>query len=223
MSDVSKYQDRYQSIQTIYGFTFGVTIAVIIEAVLRGETSALPHFLIYSTIGFGLFWSIEFAARRVVLPEKTEQTKRVRRMILLGRYTGLCVLLYFLFNFLLTTSGIVIGLLACFIICVTYFIGNRFNSKEGDAKRVRNIEMFDLASSGLIVMLAFCIGYFVGKWIGGYFGNAKIGSYIGLSIGMVAALVQGFRMEKQRRDAVKKGQDMKEDKLLRLNNDSPLS
>ena len=220
MSAVSKFEDQYRSIQTVYGFTFGLTIAVIIEAVFRGETSALPHFLIYSTIGFGLFWFIEFAARQVVLPEKTEQAKRVLRMIFLGRYTGLCVQLYFLFNFLLTTGGIIVGLLACLIICVTYFIGNRFGSKEDDAKKSTNIEMFDVASDGLIVVLGLCIGYFVGKWIGGYFGYAKIGSYIGLSLGFVAAFVQGLR-KKQRRDA-QKVQDMKEDKLLRLNNHSSL-
>lgn len=222
MGAVSKFEDQYQSIQTIYVFTVGLTIAAIVEAVLKGETSALPHFLIYSTIGFGLFWSIEFAARQVVLPEKTEQTKRVLRMIYLGRYMGLGVLLYFLFNFLFTSTGIVPGLLACFTICVTYFVGNWFNSKLDNTKRVTNVKMFSLASSGLIIVLAFCIGFFGGRWLGGYWGNAEIGSYIGLALGFVAALVQGLRVEKQRREAAQKVQDTKEENLLRLNNDSSL-
>ena len=82
--------------------------------------------------------------------------------------------------------------------------------------------MFYLASSGLIIFLALCIGYFLGKWIGGKFGDASIGANIGLVLGVATGIVQGFRVEKQRREAAQKAQDMKKDNLLRINNDSPL-
>ena len=82
--------------------------------------------------------------------------------------------------------------------------------------------MFYLASSGLIIFLALCIGYFLGKWIGGKFGDASIGANIGLVLGVATGIVAGFRVEKQRREAAQKAQDMKRDNLLRINNDSPL-
>jgi hypothetical protein len=202
MSAVLEFEDR--SIRNIYLFTFGLTITVIIEALLKGKSSTFPIFLIGSTIGFSLFWSIEFAARQVVLTEKTKQTKYLLNMIFLGRYTVLGGLLYFLFNFLFASTDIILALLACVTICVTFFVVNWLNSKLSDAKRVKNVKMFDIASSGLIIFLALCIGYFLGKWIGGKFGDASIGANIGLVLGVATGLVQGFRMEKHRREAAQK-------------------
>ena len=46
-----------------------------------------------------------------------------------------------------------------------------------------NVGMFDLASIGITLALAICIGYFGGKWVGGKLGNAAIGSYIGFGMG----------------------------------------
>jgi hypothetical protein len=202
MGAVLELENRF--IRNIYLFTFGLTITVIIEALLKGKSSTLPIFLIGSAIGFSLFWSIEFAARQVVLTEKTKQTKYLLNMIFLGRYTVLGGLLYFLFNFLFASTDIILALLACVTICVTFFVSNWLGSKLGDTKRITNVEMFNLASYGLKIVLAICIGYFVGKWIGGYLGNAEIGSNIGLTLGAAAALVHGFRVEKQRREAAQK-------------------
>jgi hypothetical protein len=200
MGAVLELENRF--IRNIYLFTFGLTITVIIEALLKGKSSTLPIFLIGSAIGFSLFWSIEFAARQVVLTEKTKQTKYLLNMIFLGRYTVLGGLLYFLFNFLFASTDIILALLACVTICVTFFVVNWLNSKLsdaklGDTKRITNVEMFNLASYGLKIVLAICIGYFVGKWIGRYLGNVEIGSYIGLAFGFAAMFVRGFRMEKQ--------------------------
>ena len=202
MGAALEFEDRF--IRNIYLFTLGLTVSVVVEALIKGAFSALPIFLIGSAIGFSLFWSIEFAARQVVLTEKTKQTKSLLSMIFFGRYTVLGVLLYFLFYFLLASTDIILALSACVTICVTFFVSNWLGSKLGDAKRITNVEMFNLASYGLKIVLAICIGYFVGKWIGGYLGNAEIGSNIGLTLGAAAALVHGFRVEKQRREAAQK-------------------
>ncbi|MDE0635717.1 MAG: AtpZ/AtpI family protein [Candidatus Poribacteria bacterium] len=212
MGAVLELEDR--SIRTIYLLTLCLTITVVVEALIKRESSTLPIFLIGSAIGFSLFWSIEFAARKVVLSEKTRQSKYLQGIIFFSRYTVLGGLFYFLFAS--------IDIIFAIISCIGYFGSAWFSSKLGDEKRVTNVEVFSLASNGLIIVLAFCIGYFTGKWIGGYFGHAEIGSNIGLALGFAAALVQGFRMEKQRRDASRKAQDTKENNLLRLNNDSPL-
>ena len=214
MGAVLELENRF--IRNIYLFTFGLTVSVVVEALLKGKSSTFPIFLIGSTIGFSLFWSIEFTARQVVLTEKTKQTKSLLSMIFLGRYTVLGVLLYFLFYFPLASTDIILALSACVTICVTFFVSNWLGSKLGDAKlgdakRITNVEMFNLASYGLIVVLALCIGYFVGKWIGGYLDNAEIGSNIGLTLGVAAALVQGFLLQKQRRDAAQKAQDTEEE------------
>ena len=74
-----------------------------------------------------------------------------------------------------------------------------------------NIGMFDLASIGITLALAICIGYFGGKWIGGKLGNAAVGAYIGFGMGVAAGFMEMFRsvarwnrrlesIEKQRRD-----------------------
>jgi hypothetical protein len=202
MGAALEFEDRF--IRNIYLFTLGLTVSVVVEALLKGKSSTLPIFLIGSAIGFSLFWSIEFAARQVVLTEKTKQTKSLLSMIFFGRYTVLGVLLYFLFYFLLASTDIILALSACVTICVTFFVSNWLGSKLGDTKRITNVEMFNLASYGLKIVLAICIGYFVGKWIGGYLGNAEIGSNIGLTLGAAAALVHGFRVEKQRREAAQK-------------------
>ncbi len=62
-----------------------------------------------------------------------------------------------------------------------------------DQFKHENVGMFDLASIGITLALAICIGYFGGKWIGGKFGNAAIGSYIGFGIGVAAGFMEMFR------------------------------
>ena len=56
-----------------------------------------------------------------------------------------------------------------------------------------NIGMFDLASIGITLALAICIGYFGGKWIGGKLGNAVVGSFIGFGLGVAAGFMEMFR------------------------------
>jgi hypothetical protein len=177
---------------------------------LKSEPSKFPILLIGSTIGVCLFWFIEFAARQVALPEKTEQTKRLLGIIVLGRYTVLGVLTYFLLYFLLDLSSIdsIFALITWGVICVPLIVYNWLRERAGI---IKELEMFYLASSGLIIFLALCIGYFLGKWIGGKFGDASIGANIGLVLGVATGLVQGFRMEKHRREAAQKARDTEEE------------
>ena len=63
---------------------------------LKSETSSFPILLIGSTFGLSLFWFIEFAARQVDLSEKTDQTKHLLGIIVLGRCAVLGVLICFL-------------------------------------------------------------------------------------------------------------------------------
>ena len=56
-----------------------------------------------------------------------------------------------------------------------------------------NVGMFDLASIGITLALAICIGYFGGKWLGGKLGNAAVGSFIGFGIGVAAGFMEMFR------------------------------
>ncbi|MDE0088099.1 MAG: AtpZ/AtpI family protein [Candidatus Poribacteria bacterium] len=196
MGAVLELEDRF--IRNTYLLTFCLIISIVVEALLKGESSAFPGFLIASAIGFSLFWSIELIARKVVLSDKTELTKRLLGIIVFPRYTVLGVLLYFLLYFLLASTDIVFALITCVTICGTFFAGNWLAEKTGN---IKELEMFTLASIGVIIVLAFCIGYFMGRWIGGYFGNAEVGGAIGLVFGFAAAIVQGFRVQKQRRDA----------------------
>ena len=62
-----------------------------------------------------------------------------------------------------------------------------------DPFKHENVGMFDLASIGITLVLAICIGYFGGKWIGGKLGNAAVGSYIGFGIGVAAGFMEMFR------------------------------
>ena len=66
---------------------------------------------------------------------------------------------------------------------------------KGRLKHLKNdnIGMFDLASIGITLALAICIGYFGGKWIGGKLGNAAVGSYIGFGMGVAAGFMEMFR------------------------------
>ena len=249
MRTVLKFDNR--SILDIYSFIFTFTIVVILETLIMGESSALagesttfPIFLIGSSIGYSLFWLNEIVVCRFILHGKTKQTKYLQGIVFLSRCIILVGLLYFLF----VSMDIIYAIITCIVYLGGRWFG-RFFSKAGHKKREKrawwmfrealepekfvskddevksgtNIEIFDLASSGLIVVLGFCIGHFVGKWIGGYYGNAVFGSKIGLVLGFfVAVLVQGRKWAKQRRDA-QKAQDVKEDNLLSPNIDSLLS
>ena len=62
-----------------------------------------------------------------------------------------------------------------------------------DQFKHENVGMFDLASIGITLALAICIGYFGGKWIGGKLGNPAIGSYIGFALGVTAGFMEMFR------------------------------
>ena len=84
-----------------------------------------------------------------------------------------------------------------------------------------NVGMFDLASIGLTLALAICIGYFGGKWIGGKLGNAAVGSLIGFGIGVAAGFMEMFRsiarwnrrlarLAKKRQDTSGQAQDTEE-------------
>ena len=215
MGAVLKFENR--SIRDIYFFIFSLTVVVTVEALITAlrtdESDTLPIFLIGSTIGYSLFWLIEFVVWRFIFLGKAKHTKVSQGIIFFSRYTVLGGLLYFLF----ASTDIIYAI----ITCIVYFVLRWFGSKEDDAKSLANLEMFVLASVGLTSVFAFCIGFFGGRWIGEHFGNAEIGSYIGLVLGFVVAFVLGARVQKQRRDA-QKAQDPKEDSLLRINNDFPL-
>ena len=95
MGPVLEFGDR--SIRHIYILT--ICLTVVISAVLLGfKRSALPSFLIGSAISLSLFWSLEFAVRRLVQPGKTKRTKYLLGFIALGKYTVLGGLLYLLFK-----------------------------------------------------------------------------------------------------------------------------
>ncbi len=218
MSAILGLENKF--IRYTYYLIFVLTLMVNGET-LKGEPSMFPILLIGSTIGLSLFWFIEFAARQIAFFEKMEQIKRLPGIIVLGRCAVLGVLTCFLLYFLLSLDSIdvIFALITWVVIGVPIIVYNWLRERAGT---IKELEMFYLASSGLIIFIALCIGFFGGRWIGAFWGYAEIGSYIGLALGFAASLVQGFRMEKQRRDAVKKRQDTKEDNLLRLNNDSSL-
>ena len=94
---------------------------------------------------------------------------------------------------------------------------------KGRLKHLKNdnIGMFDLASIGITLALAICIGYFGGKWIGGKLGNAAVGSFIGFGIGVAAGFMEMFRsiarwnrqlarLAKKRHDTSEEAQDTEE-------------
>ena len=85
-----------------------------------------------------------------------------------------------------------------------------------------NVGMYDLASIGITLALAICIGYFGGKWIGGKLGNAAVGSYIGFGMGVAAGFMEMFRsvarwnrrlygQEKRHRSTSEQTQNVKKD------------
>ena len=232
MRDVLKFENRY--IREIYLFALSLTIVVILESLMTGESSTLPIFLIGSSIGYSLFWLNEIVVWRFILLGQMKQTMYLQGIIFLSRCIILVGLLYYLF----VSMDIIYAIMTCTVYFVSTWFG-RFVSKTGDKKRAwwmfrkaldpekfvskddevkseTNLKIFELASSGLIVVLGFCIGHFVGKWIGGYYGNAVFGSKIGLVLGFVAVVVIGGRWAKQRRDA-QKAQDVKEENLLNPN------
>lgn len=197
MNAVLDFEDR--SIQNIYIFIYGLTIAVIVEAVLRGRSSTLPIFLFEITIGFFLFWSIEFAVRKVSVPEKTRSKKYFLTIFSLGRYIVLGCLLYFLFKFLFNSSDFFLGGLVVIVtIGISHFISKWLGSKFSTPEKTSQSNMFDTAANGFKVICAFCIGYFVGRWIGEYYGNAEIGGNLGLVLGIVVAIIEGARLKKKR-------------------------
>lgn len=208
MGAVLAFDDR--SIRYIYNFILNFTIVVILETVLTelfkaslsaAITSTLPIFLIGCTIGYSLFWLVEFIVWRSILLGKTKRTKYVQRVIFFSRYTVLGGLLYFLFAS--------IEIIYVIIVCIFYFGSTWFSrrgsskasSKEHDANILTNIDMFDLASLGLMVVLTLSMGFFVGRLIGREFGNTNIGANIGLVLGSVVAYIVVFRKAKQRRDS----------------------
>ena len=95
MGPVLEIGDRF--IRQVYILTICLTI-VVGAALLGFKRPALPSFLIGSAISLSLFWSIEFAVRRLIQPGKTKRTKYLLGFVAIGKYTVLGVLLYFLFK-----------------------------------------------------------------------------------------------------------------------------
>lgn len=95
MGPVLEVGDRF--IRQVYILTICLTI--VVGAVLLGfKRPALPSFLIGSAISLSLFWSIEFAVRRLIQPGKTKRIKYLLGFVAISKYTVLGVLLYFLFK-----------------------------------------------------------------------------------------------------------------------------
>jgi len=95
MDPVLEVGDRF--IRQVYLLTICLT-AIVSAVLLAVKRPALPSFLIGSAISLSLFWSIEFAVRRLVRPGKSKKTKYLLGFIALGKYTLLGVCLYFLFK-----------------------------------------------------------------------------------------------------------------------------
>ena len=95
MDPVLEIGDRF--IRQVYILTICLTI-VVGAALLGFKRPALPSFLIGSAISLSLFWSIEFAVRRLIQPGKTKRTKYLLGFVAISKYTVLGVLLYFLFK-----------------------------------------------------------------------------------------------------------------------------
>ncbi len=95
MGPVLEVGDRF--IRQVYILTICLTIVVAV-VLLGFKRPALPSFLIGSAISLSLFWSIEFAVRRLIQPGKTKRTKYLLGFVAIGKYTVLGVLLYFLFK-----------------------------------------------------------------------------------------------------------------------------
>ncbi len=95
MGPVLEVGDRF--IRQVYILT--ICLIIVVGAALLGfKRPALPSFLIGSAISLSLFWSIEFAVRRLIQPGKTKRTKYLLGFVAIGKYTVLGVLLYFLFK-----------------------------------------------------------------------------------------------------------------------------
>ncbi len=95
MRPILEVGDRF--IRQVYVLT--ICLTVIVSAVLLVvKRPALPSFLIGSAISLSLFWSMEFAIRRLIRPGKSKKTKYLLGFIALGKYTVLGVCLYFLFK-----------------------------------------------------------------------------------------------------------------------------
>lgn len=87
--------DRF--IRQVYVLT--ICLTVVVSAVLLAvKRPALPSFLIGSAISLSLFWSMEFAVRRLIRPGKSKKTKYFLGFTALGKYTVLGICLYFLFK-----------------------------------------------------------------------------------------------------------------------------
>ena len=209
MCAVLDFEDR--SIQNIYLFIFGLTIAVIVEAVLRGRSSTLPIFLCEIAIGYFFYWSIEFADWKVSFSEKTKSKKYFLTIFTFGRYIVLGCLIYFIFKFLIDSTDLLIGLVAIVTITIGHFVSKWLSSKISTEKRTSQANMSDNAAHGFKVICAFCIGYFVGRWIGEYYGNAELGGNLGLVLGLVVAFIEGARLKKKRSIAEQHFQENRED------------
>ncbi len=224
MGIVLDFGDR--SIQNTYRSIYGLTGAVIVEAVLSGRSSTLPIFLCEITIGFFLFWSIEFAVRKVSFPDRTKSKKHFLTIFSLVRQIVLGCLLYFLIKFLFNSMDFFLGLIFIVVICIGHFISELLGNKSSAPKRTSHTNMYDIAvpATGFKVICASCIGYFVGRWIGENYGNAEIGGNIGLALGIVVVIIEGARLKKKRSFAEQRLQETKEDNNpLSLENNTQLS
>ncbi len=222
MGIVLDFGDR--SIQNTYRFIYGLTIVVIVEAVLSSRSSTLPIFLCEITIGFFLFWSIEFAVRKVSFPDRTKSKKHFLTIFSLVRHIVLGCLFYFLIKFLFNSMDFFLGLTFIVVICIGHFISEWLGSKFSAPKITSHPNMYDIAAPGFKVICASCIGYFVGRWIGEYYGNAEIGGNIGLALGIVVVIIEGARLKKKRSFAEQRLQENKEgNNPLRLENETQLS
>lgn len=196
MGAVLKLGNRY--IHHIY-YYIGVFYWATALIMLSEKSSTLSIFLIGSSIGFSLFWSIEFAARWFAGLQETKHAKYLPSIIVFGRWTVLSVLLYFLLYFLVPLIAIdKIGKddILCMIVVFIVLFGDSFLGFLGISKQrderidiEKEVGMSVIASYALTFVLAICIGYFGGRWIGGELGNAAIGSYIGFALGTAAGVL----------------------------------
>lgn len=201
MGAVLEFGNKY--IHHIY-YYIGVFYWATALIMLSEKSSTLSIFLIGGSIGFSLFWFIEFGARWFAGLHETKHAKYLPSIIVFGRWTVLSVLIYFLLYFLVPLIKIdKIGKDAILSVIVLFIVlyGDSLFSYLGIGKKrgeridfAKEVGMSAIASYALTFVLAICIGYFGCGWIGGELGSSAIGSYIGFALGTVAGVLNPWNV-----------------------------
>ena len=72
----------------------------------------------------------------------------------------------------------------------------RPGKKSGVSARERSL-WADLASMGFVFPIAIALGFFLGRWVGDMAGHPKLGSLIGLALGILTGFWELFKVTKR--------------------------